>query len=271
VIQLKVILKPNSFTAVLNYALRDPVLHAFTIHDIRNEPDVTDVIACIMDDGVIGYALAYLGLLKSGARTRIAAILYTDNIDVVPELVKWLCSKYREHEILLSAPYYLRDVIQSNVAVESVTPFYIMKLEKGREKLILDVEYRKLRPEEIDELISRHPGDEFIRSRAPLLKKSRYTYGIVVDDRVVGVGTAYVAEPEIWLIGSIWVAPEYRGRGLGKRITSVMVKVALEHTSTVALWVEKGNERAIRAYRSVGFEIIDEWAWYGIREGRVLH
>ena len=53
---------------------------------------------------------------------------------------------------------------------------------------------------------------------------------------------------------SMWVAPAWRGQGVGDRLVdAVLVWVAGEGFTTVRLWVAKGNARAAGLYARHGF------------------
>jgi GNAT superfamily N-acetyltransferase len=53
---------------------------------------------------------------------------------------------------------------------------------------------------------------------------------------------------------SMWVAPAWRGQGVGDRLVEAMLAWAAgERFTTVRLWVAKGNARAERLYARHGF------------------
>lgn len=58
---------------------------------------------------------------------------------------------------------------------------------------------------------------------------------------------------------AISLLPEYRGKGLGKRLLSgLMEQVRLKGRGRVTLSVQKENHRACRLYRSLGFQPVHE-------------
>ena len=88
---------------------------------------------------------------------------------------------------------------------------------------------------------------------------------LVEDGHVVGYGEIWVdpAENEVELAHLI-VAPERRGRGLGRRLVGELVQQAWRHYPFVALRVHSRNEAAIRCYSAAGFErasASEEAAW----------
>jgi ribosomal protein S18 acetylase RimI-like enzyme len=60
-------------------------------------------------------------------------------------------------------------------------------------------------------------------------------------------------EPDWHLVG-MWVAPDYRGRGVADRLVDTVCAEARHAGATaVTLWVTETNDRAIAFYRRLGF------------------
>jgi hypothetical protein len=62
-------------------------------------------------------------------------------------------------------------------------------------------------------------------------------------------------------IGGVFVRPEFRGRGIAKRLVRELVHTVVDQGWQVRLFVKKDNQPAIAVYRHLGFTIQDE---YGI-------
>jgi ribosomal protein S18 acetylase RimI-like enzyme len=57
----------------------------------------------------------------------------------------------------------------------------------------------------------------------------------------------------------MWVAPAYRGTGVAAELVdAVLAWAESSGAATVALWVTRGNDRAMRLYKRLGFEVTGE-------------
>jgi predicted GNAT family acetyltransferase len=75
-----------------------------------------------------------------------------------------------------------------------------------------------------------------------------------LDNRIVGKINTNAASFTRVQIGGVYVLPEYRGRGIGRRMTAVFAGELLAQGRGVTLFVKKNNQAAQRIYRQVGFE-----------------
>lgn len=77
------------------------------------------------------------------------------------------------------------------------------------------------------------------------------------SDNWIGLVGGHREEPDstsVQLV-SMWVAPEARGRGLGRALTEAVLGWAGDiGVHEVQLWVMTGNDPALALYESVGFE-----------------
>jgi ribosomal protein S18 acetylase RimI-like enzyme len=75
----------------------------------------------------------------------------------------------------------------------------------------------------------------------------------VVDERAVGMCGGWL-DIEGWLhVVSMWVDPEFRGRGVGRAVLDQVVGWAHTHDLRVHLDVTIGNDRARHLYEAYGF------------------
>ena len=62
-----------------------------------------------------------------------------------------------------------------------------------------------------------------------------------------------------WYLDSLAVFPQFRGQGIAHQLLSA----AAHHGLPAALLVDKGNPKAERLYRSIGFEYVEDAMWGG--------
>lgn len=80
--------------------------------------------------------------------------------------------------------------------------------------------------------------------------------------------STFVGKPGIY-IEDIFVKPEFRGRGIGKRFFKELAKLALgRDCGRIEWWVLDWNKDAIDFYTSLGAVAMDEWTVYRISQDK---
>ena len=76
---------------------------------------------------------------------------------------------------------------------------------------------------------------------------------IYLEDKVIG---CLIVKPDdgFTLLDEIFIEEEYRNLGIGTDI----INNILDENDTVCLWVYKLNEKAIRLYKRLGFEVLED-------------
>ena len=72
------------------------------------------------------------------------------------------------------------------------------------------------------------------------------------DDAILFKAEASAWTPRAVQLQQVWVEPELRGRGYGRRALADLCRLLLERTPVVCLFVRPENEPAIRLYESIG-------------------
>jgi uncharacterized protein len=92
------------------------------------------------------------------------------------------------------------------------------------------------------------------RQRVRDLVRSRRAYARFVDGRVVFKAELAVVTRHTAQVQGVWVAPEWRGRGLGTRAMAAVLNDALGRVApTVSLYVNDYNHVARQVYARCGF------------------
>jgi ribosomal protein S18 acetylase RimI-like enzyme len=135
-------------------------------------------------------------------------------------------------------------------------------------------EIRAIRPQEL-ELISRlvpnqqelfllYPEGEFPLTLQQLnaLYDRRFEFTVIRENSdIAGFANMYGHKPgQYAFIGTLFIAPEYRRRGLGSVLMRYMIKAAFEkyQLPEVRLSVFADNPAARALYRRLGFEVYDQ-------------
>ena len=81
------------------------------------------------------------------------------------------------------------------------------------------------------------------------------------DRTPIGITGGYRPEhsPEAVELVSMWAAPSTRRSGVGRLLVQAVIDWAIDTgSSSVGLWVTRGNEPAQRLYQSIGFRVTGE-------------
>jgi len=125
------------------------------------------------------------------------------------------------------------------------------------------VEPVRLGPGSLDDYLAlmRLWGRRMTRERAlELLSRQRF-YGVYLEGRLVAVAGTYLRLPEVWVIGSVYVHPDYRRRGLGSSVVSAVTRDAVQSGAHALLHVEESNTPARRLYESLGYRVAARKWW----------
>jgi GNAT superfamily N-acetyltransferase len=103
-----------------------------------------------------------------------------------------------------------------------------------------------------------------------------FAHVAVVDGRVVGMAVWYVTFSTwrggagIWL-EDLFVLPEHRGSGLGKRLLATLAGVCAQRGyGRLEWWVLRWNTPSIGFYDSIGGQPMDEWLTYRLDGGALF-
>ncbi len=182
-----------------------------------------------------------------GVTRRANSALILSNENHIDEVISWYRSRDLNPTVALVPE--LQDEIDQELERRGFKKLLDLDvMVKDGQEFKVDYEYKvSLQPD--SEWLAVH-GDEKI---LPLLIKSPGKYlSMHQDGKLIAIGRTAFAED--WaIISRIWVAPEFRGEGFGRKILK-----ALESESgnrKLALQVATTNKEAISLYESEGYSI----------------
>jgi len=119
-------------------------------------------------------------------------------------------------------------------------------------------------PEMIDLYECSYPGNSF----NPRMVLTEQYFGYREAENLVCVGGVHVysREYKVAVLGNITTHPEFRKRGLGRRITSTICSSLLEKVSFIGLNVKCDNLPAINLYQSLGFAISSQYGEFSCKK-----
>jgi ribosomal protein S18 acetylase RimI-like enzyme len=110
-------------------------------------------------------------------------------------------------------------------------------------------------------ILGRHGAPE---SPKDLMQKEWVGFVVIIAPSRAGVESIGQPAAAEWEMAALYIQPELRGQGLGKRLVEATIEYVKEHglvdgktTPSCVTSVRHGNERALELYQRLGFRIID--------------
>jgi ribosomal protein S18 acetylase RimI-like enzyme len=229
----------------------DPVAHAWALWDLDHEPGRFRLVSLVRGGSTRGYLLIWY----SGGAPRVhwvssdpadgmlaLGLPLPPVIAIVPDRVATAVS-----ERLHSTQSYPLDVLVC--AGRTLTP--------------PDPRVRRLRASDaagLTEMVTQNPGVESV-GYATLDLDRAPVWGAFEADRLAAVARIAVKLPTVWIITGVFTDPAFRGRGLGREVTTAATADALAAGARAALYVRADNAPAQTIYREIGFERVDRRIW----------
>jgi predicted GNAT family acetyltransferase len=98
----------------------------------------------------------------------------------------------------------------------------------------------------------------FLQRCSRRISKNR-VWVVVEDDRLIFKADVQAQTPEVIYLEGIYVDPDERGTGLGRRCFTQVCRTLLDETRSICLLVNEENEQAHAFYRMCGFKRISNY------------
>lgn len=100
---------------------------------------------------------------------------------------------------------------------------------------------------------SREENEQFLKNL-----QDQTCFGLFADGALVSGAMIESSTPEMAVVGSVKTLSNHRNKGYATALMASVVRHCRNNGQAVYLFVRKDNLPAIRAYRKVGFSIVDE-------------
>lgn len=101
----------------------------------------------------------------------------------------------------------------------------------------------------------RERDDAGFRARYARRVEQGRTWVLIEDGKLIFKADVIAETPQTSYIEGVWVNPEVRGHGYGRRCMSQLARMLMWRTKSICLFVNDENEDARRFYRSAGYHL----------------
>ncbi len=240
--------------------------HCYAVYYLMREPDRTKIVLMASGDNIESYALVWYGgrftimdIYEVHIWNPTREVVLGINIppdrrvdvqlyDNVPSDVELVTSRFRS---LGFSRFHVEEFHDMVCTRESFSPSPLerlaVRLEEKHAPLYRDLELER--------------GIEISVEETREILKTYIHYGVIVDNVLASIAASYVTLPWIHVIGGVFTRKKYRGRGYAKAVTSALTREAVSSGAVAGLHVEVDNEPAIKAYKSLGYQITKTRTW----------
>ena len=248
------------WSSIINMLKSDEIAFTYLIYDLVYELSNTNAYFLFRDSVLKAFLLIWKD-----------AVHLWGNDDSIDELIKFIPVSNRERvyiqtyddDVASKVLDYVRphfDKVEVNEFIDMIVSkdnFKPYKPELATRLCRDNDDHLKQLAEILTELLGRKLSIEEIKNTLSVIPY----YGVFINGELVSIANAYVRTRDLWLVGSVYTKPSFRGRGYAKAVTSAVTALALSTGAKAALHVRYGNEPAIKAYRRIGYKELRKRKW----------
>lgn len=158
------------------------------------------------------------------------------------------------HTFLSCQPHH-QETVQRHFILPAVSAMARLHVDRERFQPI-EGQVRRLTGSDVHRINSLYRSDGTTAFyTAENINQALY-YGAFEEGRMVAVAGTHVISPvdEIGVIGNVFTHPIYRGRGIGRLVTSAVTQEVLKSCREAVLSVDPANVAAVKAYEGLGYQ-----------------
>ncbi|MEM1662333.1 MAG: GNAT family N-acetyltransferase [Desulfurococcaceae archaeon] len=246
---------------IVKLYVSNPIDHCYLMNGLLYNPERSNTIFVIKNGVITGYVYAFT--IRGGLRIVLWGETSPKHLSSVLDKSTFVIINFQKDAEEIEVEPYLTALVERKYRNPELSYFYDMVTDEERFKPYRAGNVRKLNEADLDAFIEirKIHGRPVSREEALELIKQRRFYGVYENDKLVGIAGARIKLPEIWIIGNVFVHPDYRGRGYGKAVTSAITEDAVKSGALAYLQVENTNSIAINIYEKLGYRTIRKNPW----------
>ncbi|MEM1790589.1 MAG: GNAT family N-acetyltransferase [Desulfurococcaceae archaeon] len=246
---------------IVKLYVSNPIDHCYLMNGLLYNPERSNTIFVIKNGVITGYVYAFT--IRGGLRIVLWGETSPKHLSSVLDKSTFVIINFQKDAEEIEVEPYLTALVERKYRNPELSYFYDMVTDEERFKPYRAGNVRKLNEADLDAFIEirKIHGRPVSREEALELIKQRRFYGVYENDKLVGIAGARIKLPEIWIIGNVFVHPDYRGRGYGKAVTSAITEDAVKSGALAYLQVETTNSIAINIYEKLGYRTIRKNPW----------
>uniref|UniRef100_A0A7J3KFS4 GNAT family N-acetyltransferase n=1 Tax=Staphylothermus marinus TaxID=2280 RepID=A0A7J3KFS4_STAMA len=246
---------------IVKLYVSNPIDHCYLMNGLLYNPERSDTIFVIKNGVITGYVYAFT--IRGGLRIVLWGETSPKHLSSILDKSTFVIINFQKDAEEIEVEPYLTALVERKYRNPELSYFYDMVTDEERFKPYRAGNVRKLNEADLDAFIEirKIHGRPVSREEALELIKQRRFYGVYENDKLVGIAGARIKLPEIWIIGNVFVHPDYRGRGYGKAVTSAITEDAVKSGALAYLQVETTNSIAINIYEKLGYRTIRKNPW----------